>query len=114
MGNLFYNVLGGTAGTSIATTHNSNYDLFSNVKPFTGYWSATEYAPATINAWTFGFSNGGQTFSPKAVNNFAWAVHPGNVGAATLPGASVPDPGTLWLMVTGLVGLAARRRLALR
>ncbi len=32
MGNLFHSVLGGTAGYSITTTHNSNYDLFSNVQ----------------------------------------------------------------------------------
>ena len=30
-GNLFYNLLGGTAGSNITTTHNANYNLFKNV-----------------------------------------------------------------------------------
>ena len=32
LGDLFYNVLGGVAGQSITTTHNSNFDLFSNIQ----------------------------------------------------------------------------------
>ena len=31
MGDLFYNQLGGASSTSIATTHNANYNLFTNV-----------------------------------------------------------------------------------
>ena len=37
MGNLFYSVLGGSADSSITTTHNANYDLFSNIQSL-GYW----------------------------------------------------------------------------
>jgi len=47
MGNLFYNVLGGVPGKSITTTHNSNYDLFSNVQSF-NYWSSTRLSVATL------------------------------------------------------------------
>jgi hypothetical protein len=32
MGNLFYNLLGGTAASSITTSHNANYNLFQNVQ----------------------------------------------------------------------------------
>ena len=39
MGNLFYNVLGGSAPSSITDVHNANYDLFSNVQA-DGYWTA--------------------------------------------------------------------------
>jgi len=40
MGNLFYNVLGGHAGSEITMEHNANYNLFSNIQaPI--YWSAT-------------------------------------------------------------------------
>jgi len=50
MGNLFYNVLGNTAGTL------SNSGPFSNVvRGF--FWSATDYAPDPNNAWGFTFDN---------------------------------------------------------
>ena len=34
MGNLFYTQLGGVASTSIGTTHNANYNLFTNVQSY--------------------------------------------------------------------------------
>jgi hypothetical protein len=107
MGNLFYNVLGGVAGTSIDTTHNSNYDLFSNVQSFV-YRSSTEYAPYPTDAWYLDFFNGLQDVAPKGFDNyFAWAVHSGNAGA-------VPVPAAVWLFSSGLLGLigVARRKAA--
>jgi len=82
LGNLFYNVLGGEADRTITTTHNSNYDLFSNVQPAI-YWSSTEYGG--VYAWGFNFYNGDQNGRNKDINigNYAWAVHLGN--------ASVPQ-----------------------
>jgi len=101
MGNLFYNVLGGESGTTIATTHNSNYDLFSNVQ-FVHYWSSTEYAPSTGYAWTFNFGGGYQDYHYKdyPLTPYAWAVHSGDVGAAL-----VPVPAAVWLFGSGLLGL---------
>jgi len=46
LGNLFYNGLGGVANQSITTTHNANYDLFTNIQSSV-YWSGTEYAPSS-------------------------------------------------------------------
>ena len=77
MGNLFYNVLGGVADSFITTTHNANYDLFSNVQSSL-YWSATEYAPGTTFAWGFNFNSGYQNLNTKANNLYAWAVHSGS------------------------------------
>ena len=104
LGNLFYNVLGGVGGSSIVTTHNANYDLFSNVQS-SRYWSATEYAPNTIGAWLFGMDDGYQVSYDKAVNFYAWAVQSGDVSA-------VPVPAAAWLFGSGLLGLigVARRR----
>jgi hypothetical protein len=104
MGNLFYNVLGGVAETSITTTHNTNYDLFSNVQS-SYYWSATEYAPITDNAWAFSMDFGSQNYRYKTDNGYAWAVQSGDVSA-------VPVPAAVWLFASGLMGLAgfARRK----
>ena len=105
MGNLFYNVLGGVAGSSITTVNNANYDLFSNIQSNI-YWSATEYATAaTTTAWDFNMSNSLQYFDPKSSSYFAWAVHSGDVSA-------VPVPAAVWLFGSGLLGLigVARRR----
>ena len=103
MGHLFYTELGGVARTSIATTHNANYNLFQNVQS-SYYWSGTLYAPDTGLAWYFSFYNGVQTAHLKNHNGYAWAVRPGDV-------AAVPLPATAWLFGSGLVGLVGRARL---
>ncbi len=104
MGNMFYNVLGGTAGSSITTTHNNatNYDLFQNIQS-SDYWSGVEFD--SRDAWVFGFGYGGQSSNGKDVNLFAWAVRSGDVG-----GNPVPAPGTLALLGAGLLGWAGVKR----
>lgn len=106
MGNLFYNVLGGTAATSIVTSHNSNYDLFSNLQSNL-YWSGTELAILTISAWAFDMNNGFQSYNGKTNNFYGWAVHTGDVSA-------VPVPATVWLFGSGVIGLIgiARRKVS--
>ena len=103
---MFYNVLGGVAGSTIADTHNENYALFSNIQTY--YWSATSYyiRPSEI-AWRFAFRFGEQGSGPKNSSNYAWAVHDGDVGA-------VPIPSAVWLFGSGLIGLVgiARRKKA--
>lgn len=107
MGHLFYTELGGKAANDIATTHNANYNLFTNIQS-SYYWSATEYAPDTSRAWNFNFYSGTQDFTPKTyAGYYAWAVHSGDV-------AVVPLPATAWLLGSGLLGLigVARRKAA--
>ena len=100
MGNLFYNVLGGSAGTSINTTHNANYDLFKNLQ--SGSWSSVL---AGNYAWGFSFSNGMQSTYPNTANIYALAVRSGDVGASP-----VPVPGALVLMGPALLGLLGVKR----
>ena len=101
MGNLFYNVLGNSAGSL------TNTGPFSNVQSFI-YWSATEYAtdPQDL-AWSFNMNDGGQFGTYKVYDDrYAWAVQSGDVSA-------VPVPAAVWLFgsgLIGLVGLARRKR----
>jgi hypothetical protein len=98
--------------------------------PFTNlsgnYWSGTAMATTPGGAWVFGMDSGGQTgdwydtslnaifnFESLPVNKYsAWAVHDGNINAAvvTPPSGTVPEPGTMALFGTALLGLAAARR----
>ena len=102
MGDLFYNQLGGVASNSITTTHNANYNLFSNVQSSV-YWSSSEYAPDPNYAWVFGTVDGGQGSTTKDNQFSAWAVRPGDV-------AAVPLPGAVWLFLSGLIGLMGLKR----
>ncbi len=112
IGHLFYNELGGVAGLSINTTHNTNYNLFRNVQSDV-YWSSTEDALSTGYAWNFHLYDGGQNSTTESYNFYAMAVHPGDI--TTLGDlTAVPIPATAWLFGSGLLGLAsagrARRR----
>jgi uncharacterized protein DUF1566/PEP-CTERM motif-containing protein len=104
MGHLFYNELGGVAHSLISVTHNANYDLFSNLQPNL-YWTSTEYAPPSTNAWIFYFSDGFQFAGDKGYGLNAMAVHSGDI-------AAVPEPAAVWLFGLGLLSLigVARRK----
>ena len=105
MGDLFYNQLGGVSSTSIATTQNANYDLFTNVQsslPYS-YWSGSEYGSYPTVAWNFSTSLGDQNTNFKDYQFYAWAVRPGDV-------AAVPVPGAFWLFGSAMVGLMGLKR----
>jgi hypothetical protein len=98
MGHLFYNLLGGTAGRSITTSHNADYNLFQNVQSWV-YWSGVESFSGSISAWAFDFRSGYEVQYGKSINLSAWAVRSGDVGASP-----VPVPGALVLMAPALLG----------
>lgn len=102
MGHLF-SELGGVLGTSITTTHNTNYSLFQNLGyPFwTGNDSNLEgYVPNTYTtvAWMSYLGNGYQDFVSKDQPLQAFAVRSGDV-------AAVPLPAAFWLFGSGIIGL---------
>ena len=107
MGNLHYNVLGGSIndGGVITLTPNDNYFLFSNIQRF-DYWSETEFIGRNDIAWIFNFL-GLQQGTSKDSGRYAWAVQSGDIGA-------VPIPAATWLFGSGLIGLigVARRKKA--
>ncbi len=84
----------------------SSMGLFTNLQPYS-YWSGTEYAPYTLNAWDFSFFfyNSGQGSSGKDYYyGYALAVRDGDV-------AAVPVPAAVWLFgsALGLLGWVRRR-----
>jgi hypothetical protein len=57
LGNLFYNVLGGTAHSNILQAHGPNYYLFKHIQPYL-YWSQTAQYNSLIFSNDFWFQNG--------------------------------------------------------
>lgn len=116
MGHLFYNELGGAAGSLLTSTHNANYSLFQNVQTWlpptpygyslpASYWSGT----MTMRPWQavyFGI-DGSTTAYIQGNNAFTMVVRDGQV-------AAVPVPAAAWLFGSGLLGLigVARRKAA--
>jgi hypothetical protein len=92
---------------------------FSNIQ--TGgnngvYWAETLISPdlGGGGAWAFRFTNGQQTGDNFFGQNFAWAVHDGDVGALVQgdpTGSSVPEPSSLALvLIAGWAMLRSQRR----
>jgi len=98
-GHLFNYGAGTVFGSGITASSSSS---FSNVQSFS-YWSGTVFASSPTNAWDISFINGFQAVNLKFSNLFAFAVHPGNVGA-------VPVPAAVWLFGSGLIGLLGLAR----
>ena len=68
------------------------------------YWSGTELAGSSGNAWYFHMGNGQQGYVNKYMSSFhGLAVCSGDVSV-------VPLPGAFWLLGTGILGLIGWRR----
>lgn len=91
LGHLFYQVFGGTPGSTIGTG-NPSIEPITNIGTSYIYWSATEYYPGANIAWGFFFSGGFQYIYPAENFGYAWAVRDGDV-------AVVPEPPILVLVL---------------
>ncbi len=125
---MFHDILGNESWHN--TDGTTNYDGCTTEEPFcvqntsadgvdilnfeytANYWSGTEYAlDPDSAAWYFSPGTGFQWAQYKDNTPFnmsiAWAVRDGDVAAA-----SVPEPGSLMLMMAGLAGLGFVKRRA--
>jgi len=117
MGHLFYDELGGTAEQSIHGSADPDLALFINIQgdlwtnPNGTVDGSKPYWTSTLGPWNrhwyFAFSNGSQWAQPNTYEGFAWAVRDGDV-------APVPEPTTILLLGTGLIGLAGFGRKKIR
>jgi len=107
IGYMFYENLGNSAYRATDGTYPSsgwglvNYGPFENLGLL--YWS-DEYSTDPTHAWHNSFINGGQGIDLKnADRHFAWGVRDGDSNP-------IPEPTTMLLLGTGLIGLAGTRR----
>ncbi len=89
---------GDTPPTDFGTDLRGNQGLFTSIRP--SYWSGTEF-DANLFAWGSDFFSGSQGSEvSKDVGRAAWAVRPGD---------TIPEPGTMVLLGSELVGVGGLR-----
>jgi hypothetical protein len=102
LGHLYY--VEGSDRTSQAITSSTALTAVFTKMQDSVYWSGTsEYAPSPGFAWLFDANAGYQVSGNKDDQFYGWAVRPGQVAAA-------PLPGTALLMALGFGALSLSRR----
>ena len=100
LGHLFYTE-GGLTPPNGVNSSAALTSVFTNMQD-DDYWSGTAFTPSPGDAWYFDAGQGLQANDYGTTENYVWAVRPGQIAAA-------PLPGTVVLMALGLAGLGVRR-----
>lgn len=87
--------LGGILPQPLSTTHNANFDLFTNLGNYL-YWSSVDFPAWDDSAWIYSLEWGHEDWNYKSALGATLAVRDGDV---------VPSPPTAWLFGSGLLGL---------
>jgi len=108
MGHLFYTELGNLGYVAIDGTSPQQGWGLTNTGDFSHlvagwYWSGTDYTAMPPDSWIFNMGNGNQGYASSWSQLSGIAVR----GAQVTP---VPIPGAVWLLGSGLLGLAAAKR----
>lgn len=98
-GHLYFYGAGSVFGAGVTPDSPGPFSNFSN--DGLAYWSGTQ--AINQSAWYMYQSSGSQQFLPVSYPFNAWAVQSGDVSA-------VPLPASVWLLATGLLALAGKRR----
>jgi hypothetical protein len=104
LGNLFYNVMGGTAQNSITLLHGPNFNLFHHVQPYL-YWSQTGQYEAVKFSNDFWFQNGFQGTEDQYDSMFVIPVSVTTTGSGPTgmqQEACADDPATCTGLLPGL------------
>jgi hypothetical protein len=100
MAYMYYVTLGNKKGEASSGVNSGPFGGMQHV-----YWFGVEDAADTTKAWYFVENSGSQNINTKSGWMSVWAVHDGDIASI----ATVPEPESAGLVLTGLLVLAARQ-----
>ncbi len=107
MGHLYYTELGnvGQPEPGWGLNNTGDFDNLSGYQTTSAYWTSTAHETIKNYGWYFLMYDGYLSYNPNSRYYYGLAVRTGDVLTS-----SVPLPGAIWLLGSGLVGLVGFSR----